>query len=401
MAGIISFGMRIEVGWYYDRAMYKSIGLLFAVGWALLWYLLWIFVPNRETPSVAITTTSWYTNFGLAIMQIIFQVLATVAVMKYPRFTYSGYMAMLQFISMTNIPMQMANSTKLDSFPAFSSQVGFKLISTYIGMISITLVGTLINPVYAYHKVSNKLADMIYSLSLHIPGNMSIMLSKTDDSYNLRSEDDGNSGVDWTDDLYLEPKEVIEKRRKLLLKDFKNLRSWSKAQSKSVKVLLSPSKMELQLEDNAQYSDELASKVLSSIMRAMVNAHHMVLLSRGVSELEDDVQQRSDIIHDQWMLNRMHVLRLRAAESALRSRRPIDPAFPSTTFDAANRLDTVARLRDHSIKLINDGKIATSSRILARNFFAILLFRDVTKIEEIVSEMYGNRSRKYLKPLQL
>lgn len=312
-----------------------------------------------------------------------------------------GYMAMLQFISMTNIPMQIANSTKLDSFPAFSSQVGFKLISTYIGMISITLVGTLINPVYAYHKVSNKLADMIYSLSLHIPGNMSIMVSKSDDSYNLRGEDDGYSGVDLTDVLYCEPKEVIEKRRKLLLKDFQNLRSWSKVQSKSVKVLLNPSKMELQLEDNAQYSDELASKVLSSIMSAMVNAHHMVLLSRGVSELEDDVQQRSDIIHDQWLLNRMHVLRLRAAESALRSRRPIDPAFPSTTFDATNRLDTVARLRNHSMKLINDGKIATSSRILARNFFAILLFRDVTKIEEIVSEMYGNRSRKYLKPLRL
>merc|ERR1712072_896460 len=104
--------------------------------------------------------------------------------------------------------------------------------------------------------------------------------------------------------------------------------------------------------------------------------------------------------HDEWFVNRMTVLQFRAAESSLRSCRPLVPAYPSATFDAPRRFDAYLSLRRQTTELIEEGNIHEATRKMSQAFFTILLIHDVARIEALISSMYGNRSKKYLQSLE-
>jgi len=389
VSGIISLGMRVEVGWYLNLTLLRFLGLLAAMAWALIWYAVCFVLPM--TPAimtagddnafvVEATSDAWYTNAGLALMQTGFFVAVSIFTTKNPSYAYSGLMANVLFVMMTAIPMGVSPG-KLQSFRSFGIAAGLRLVGSIAGALVMTLVGVLINPVYAYKRVSTIMADIISDTSLTLTRSITVPMEL--------DFDDGDENVEGSSTL---------KKRCQLVRDIGQSQAWAKLQIGDVQRLLAASRFEVQLEDNGRYDSKTAQQLLGHINSSITNIQHMVLLSPDYSEL---IREHGMVIaHEQWFVNRMTVLQFRAAESSLRSCRPLVPAYPSNTFDAPRRFDAYLTLRRQNTELIMKGKIHEATRQMARSFFTILLIHDVARIEALISSMYGNRSKKYLQSLE-
>jgi len=187
------------------------------------------------------------------------------------------------------------------------------------------------------------------------------------------------------------------KSRCQLVHDIGLFQAWAKLQMGTIQRLLEPSRFEIQLEDSGRYNSKTAQLLLGHINSSITNVQHMVLLSPDFSDLRE---QGMIITRDQWFVNRMKVLQLGAVESSLRSCRPLEPAYPSATFDTTRRFDACLSIRRQVVDLIGEGNIHEATRQMSRAFFTILLIHDVARIEALVSSMYGNRSKKYLHSLE-
>merc|ERR1712072_1354928 len=124
-------------------------------------------------------------NVGLALMQTLFFVAVSIFTTKYPSYVYSGLMANVLFIFMAGIPMG-APTGHLQSFRSFGIAAGWRLVGTIVGAVVMTLVGVLINPVYAYKRVSSFTADIVHDASLTLARSITVPMEFDN------SEDEGD-----------------------------------------------------------------------------------------------------------------------------------------------------------------------------------------------------------------
>merc|ERR1711885_104346 len=118
-------------------------------------------------------------------------------------------MANVLFIFMTGIPMG-APTGPLQSFRSFGIAAGWRLVGTIAGALVMTLVGVLINPVYAYKRVSSIMADIIHDTSLTLARSITVLME-------FNTEDDEAEGMS----------SAMKKRCKLV-RDIGQFQAWAK-----------------------------------------------------------------------------------------------------------------------------------------------------------------------------
>merc|ERR1712238_244279 len=127
----------------------------------------------------------------------------------------------------------------------------------------------------------------------------------------------GRSNANNRDHFFNETADTTERRRVLCLQDISHFQTYAKSQAQAIKNLLPISRLEIQIEDNSPYDPQTALLLLKDILNAITNVQHMIVLSLGQSVYDEDTWK--SINHEQWFLNRMSIMKCRAAEAALRS----------------------------------------------------------------------------------